>query len=242
MKLALLYSGAIRGLAETLQSNLEYFSRLSSDIDLYFSVWDHMGYVDKINSPDYIRLPRKLPEDTVVTEQVIKNLLPNFQGKVKIKVESFREDLSFELDNGFANNLAAQYYKVHDCFALVEQPEQYECLGRMRCDLLLDNKITKEDFQSRVEDNKLIFTSKIWFEHESKPGIKEINEMMWFGKPELVEKTCNIYKNVDKINHIIRSRKQTNINFGENVCYANLEAEGLADSLSFFDFDYKVIR
>ena len=48
MKLAICYSGAIRTLPETISNNLDFFSEF--DIDLYFSVWDHVGYSDRINS------------------------------------------------------------------------------------------------------------------------------------------------------------------------------------------------
>ena len=93
-----------------------------------------------------------------------------------------------------------------------------------------------------VNNNKIIFASKIWYDYVWQPGIKNINDMFWISNKELMRKACNIYQNTEKINSIISNRKQTMLNHGENICYMNLEAEGIIDNIMIHDFDYQILR
>lgn len=238
MKIALLYSGAIRNLAETIYNNISCFEQVASEIDLYFSVWDHVGYVNHLNAPDYIKGNRKINSDETVTEEMIKKIVGDRANIVKIKIQKYNDNnLNFSLINDLDNKgLKAQYYKIFDAFSLVE--ESYDLLVRMRCDILMD----KIPNLSNILNNRIGFFSRIWYNHYWQPGFRSINEMFWIAPPEIMKKACNIYNNSGKINDIILQKNQEDRNYGESICYMNLEAENISDSIEMLDIDYKVLR
>ena len=55
-----------------------------------------------------------------------------------------------------------------------------------------------------------------------------------------MKKACNVYNNVDKINKIILDK--TKKNFGENICYMNLEVENIVNNIITFNFNHNIIR
>ena len=238
-RVAILYSGSLRNLPETIDNNLAHFEGM--EIDLYFSIWDYIGYVDHLNAPDHFRAKRLLKGDEIITPDLIKRIVPPNINIKAIKIESYNPDnYKIELVNGSSPNLNAQYYKIWDCFSLLKEIE-YDLIVRLRCDILLNNKMDHSTLLKSLNDNKIIFASKIWFNHLRQGGY-DINEMVWISKLDLMRKACNIYNNADKINQIISSRNQTHKNYGENICCMNLEAEGIINNVSLFDFDYNVLR
>ena len=242
MKIAILYSGLIRTLAETISNNLDYFR--TTDIDLYFSIWDCVGYTNQINAPDNIMSKRVLDKDTVITERVIRDLVPiNINIKeVKIEKQGYTNH-SFNLVNGLdRSGLASQYYRVRDCYQLLDNQTDYDAIVKLRCDIVLRNQINLDYLFREVADNKIVFASKIWYDFTWKPSIAEINDMLWISNRSLMQKSCNIYNNTDKINSIISTKKYTHPNFGESICFMNLEAENMTDNIVTFDFDYQILR
>lgn len=242
MKIALLYSGSFRNLAETLEENIAYFK--GNEIHLYFSVWDHMGYVDHLNAPDYLLSNRLLRKDQKVSDSLIRSFVPEEAEVKAVKVEKYNADkYSLNLVNGANPNLAAQYYKIWDCFTLLEEEgETYDAVVRMRCDVLLKKKIRTKKIKELVDNNKIIFNTKIWYDHPKTKEARSINEMIWISNKDLMKKACNIYNNADKINEIIKKNEQKDLNYGESICYMNLEAEGITENVELFDFDYRVMR
>lgn len=240
MKIAILYSGSLRNLAETIDNNLVFFQGMK--IDLYFSVWDYIGYIDHLNAPDHFRAKRLLVSDQIVTPDLIRSLIPSNISIKAIKIEHYNpSDYQLDLINGSSPNLNAQYYKILDCFNLVENPQEYDFLVRLRCDILLNNKMEHSLIHQLVNDDKIIFNTKIWFNHPRQGGY-DINEMIWIAKAELMRKACHIYGNATKINQVISNRGQTHKNYGENICCLNLEAEDILNKVHLFDFDYHVLR
>jgi hypothetical protein len=241
MKTAILYSGTIRTLAETIVNNIECFNY--GEVDLYFSLWDYVGYSDRINSPDYLMSERKLDKNTIITKELIESIVPKNVNIKIIKVEQYNAN-SYNLDliNGMDNSgLHAQYYKIWDCFNLLDEKINYDLIVRCRCDIILNNKMDQKELMENVANNRIIFTSKIWYDHPWN-NHTEINEMMWISNKELMRKACNIYNNADKINSIIKSDNKTDKNYGESICYMNLAAEGITDNIMTFDFNYNVLR
>lgn len=238
MKIAILYSGVFRTLAETIKQNLKCFDYC--DIDLYFSLWDNVGYSNNINSPDFLFSKRTIHPDTIITEDLIKQIAPSHVNIKSIKIEKQNLDnYKFELINGLDHKqLSAQFYKVLDCYNLLDTTVHYDAIIRLRTDLFLNNKISKE----QLDLNKITFANKIWYNHPWNNTIEDINDMMWISNKELMQKACNIYNNVGKINEIIKNSNKTNKNFGESICYMNLKAEGIVDKISAFDFDYNILR
>lgn len=251
IKIAILYSGAIRTLAETINNNLDYFLSIGNvTIDLYFSIWDHIGYTDHINSPDYIRSNRILSSDTIVTEDLIRKLVPNLPNvNIKaIKIEKYHHGAyHMHVTNGINPNLCSQYYKIWDCWKLLrpDYDYDYDFVIRMRCDLLLNNNdgLLRCLRLLQIKNKHLIlFPNKIWYNYIKEPENTSINEMIWIAHPIFMKPACNIYNNSVLIDHIVVDRKQAHLNYGENICYMNLEVEKMADKIMLFDFDYRVLR
>lgn len=243
MKTAILYSGSIRTLASTIENNINYFQDYHNKSDLYFSVWDHVGYADKINSPDYINSNRVVLPSTIVNEDLIRRLVPKGINIKAIKIEKYiPENYQMALVNGIDNpNLSAQYYKMWDCFNLLDD-SHYDVYVRLRCDILLNNKINVDFLADLCSYERIVFSKKIWYDYIKEPNIQAMNEMIWISNKELMKKACNIYNNTDGINKIISARNQTQINYGESICYMNLEAENMLDNIELFDFNYNILR
>lgn len=263
MKIAILYSGYLRNFIETFKNNIEYLSNKDDEIHLYFSLWDQFGYADQINSPDFIKSKRilsnfdywnkevsiyLLEEIIYMTHELTRddNLIVSREDLEKITIKNIKietnntSNCKMDLVNGAKNGLASQFYKVRDCFDLIDNAENYDFLVRLRCDMLLNNKMN--NILDVVNDNKIIFSSKIWYDHEYQKGYRSINDMMWISNKENMKKACNIYNNVDKINKIIYQRNQSELNYGENVCFMNLEVENLVDNIYTHDFNYNILR
>jgi len=229
VKLALLYSGNIRTLPETIENNLNSFK--FANLDLYISTWDTISYSNKINSPDYVFSKRLV--DTNVSEHML-NKLASFK---KIKIEKYF-NANFDLNGGLDNSgLGAQYYKIFDALQLVENISEYDALIRLRCDFKINNIISKNLLSEYIESKNIIHTSKIWYNHEWDITKQCINEMFWIAPPCYIKQTCNIYKNIEKINKLT-----SDINYGEKICYLNLKAENLINQIKTYDFNYTILR
>lgn len=242
MKIAILYSGALRNLAETIDNNLSLFP--NCEIDLYFSTWEHMGYSERINSPDYIPGSRVIPAESAVSEGLIRSLVPKKCNIKNIKIEKYEPtDYRFDLKNGLDNEgLAAQYYKIKDCYDLLDSDIEYDLIVRLRCDVLFTRRMNVERMKEIVDAGRLIFTDKIWYNHSHNKTTASINEMFWIGKGKIMRKACSIYDNADKINEVIDDQKMVNANYGESICWMNLYAQSIEDEVEIFDFDYRVLR
>jgi hypothetical protein len=228
MKLAFLYSGNLRTLNETIENNINSFK--FAEIDCYISTWDKITYTDKINSPDHIFSNRLLSGD------VSYNLLNTLTYFKATNIEKYKE-INFNLNFGIDNSgLGNQYYKIYDVLKLVNNINDYDALVRLRCDFKINNVISKDLLSEYIENKNIIHTSKIWYNHEW-TGQKSINEMFWISPPCFINQTCGIINNVDKINKLTDS-----LNYGEKICYMNLEAENLIKYIKTYDFDYQILR
>ncbi len=237
MKIAILYSGHLRNYAEVIHNNIEYFR--GADIDLYFSLWDNIGYTDHLNDLDYINSNRIIDNDILITSKLIEKYTPKSVNIKSIKIEKYTP-YSLNLINGINNGLANQYYKIFDCFNLIN--DQYDFLIRLRCDVLLNNQIDIKELHRMILNNKIVFNTKVWYNHPKSDEITSINEMIWISNYKLMKKSCNIYNNEKKINEIITKRKIDWKNYGENITHMNLEAEKILDNIELFDFDYTILR
>lgn len=242
MKIAILYSGAIRTLAETIENNLKCFQY--ADIDLYFSIWDHVGYSDRINSPDHIFSKREIEKSTLITQDLVRSLVPSKINIKNIKIEKYEPiKYNFNLINSLDNSgLSAQYYKILDCFNLLDDNINYDAIIRSRCDIVLNNNIDQQYLEKMLHDDKIIFPSKIWYDHSWDTNKRALNEMFWIATKDLMKKTCNIYINSHKINKVITAHSSKELNYGEGINFMNLEAENLLKNISTFDFDYQILR
>lgn len=244
MKIAIMYSGSVRTLKETIINNINCFNYDGAKIDLYFSIWDHVGYSDRINSPDYILSNRIISNDFIVTKQFIESIVPSNVNIKKIEIEKHSSiNFNFDLINGIDNNgLSSQYYKILNCFKLLDDSIDYDFIVRLRCDILLQNKIQINNLLDLIKNNKIIFTEKIWYDYSFNAEKECINEMIWISNKDNMKKCCSIYENQEKINTILKTNKNKNVNFGEKITFMNLIAENLVSNIETFDFNYNVLR
>lgn len=244
-KIALLYSGCLRTLQEMLPRHCEYFLEHADSLDLYFSLWDHVGYVNHLNDEDFISAQRLTPPHSLITPELISSWVTQSNCQVVgSHIEKYHpNNCYFPLLNGLANdNLAAQYYKIEDCYKLVTNPFQYRALVRLRTDFWPRQPFSSSFLIQALDQKHAIFPHQIWRGFLKTPSITDLNESCWIAPPTIMDSLCQIYSNVEKINRIIVRRQQTGPNYGENICYLNVEAENLTNQLQYFDFDYKILR
>lgn len=245
MKIALLYSGHIRTLANTLLHNVEYFKTVApqAQIDLYFSVWDTVGYVDHLNDERHVYSDHKTPANCKdIRKEIINicNSLPVGVNLINIKIQAADDIAPKALPqlNIDALNLKYQYYKMQDCFELIEQPKDYNIIVRMRCDVLLRNPIPAEVLQNALRKNEIILNKYVWQVHSS-PVME--NEMFFMGNPTVMQKACKLPNNVHKINTLLRNGHIQP--FGESLFYGHLLSNNFVSTNStHFDFNYQVLR
>jgi hypothetical protein len=244
MRGALLYSGYIRTLPEVIENHIKCFSFVEH-LDLYFSLWDRPGYIDRINSPDFLTAHHKYQDDQIIDENILNECIEHYSNISirKIKIEPYiNNQYQMNLLNGCSNAVSSQFYKIYDCCTLLDPTIDYDFVARMRCDIRLENMIEQQKLIDCITNNHLLFTEKIWYNHSYKSGMSDINDMLWIGKKSLCKQACQVYKNVEKINNIIQQKEQIQINFGENLVYLNLVAEGIENHIELFDFDFRIIR
>src|SRR5258706_262852 len=98
------------------------------------------------------------------------------------------------LYSGFIRNLPEtilnnyQFYKILDCFNLFDVSIEYDAIIRLRCDILLNNKINKDYLLKEVENDKIIFNAKIWYDHPRTPEHTSINDMIWIANKKIMKK------------------------------------------------------
>src|SRR5205814_8227179 len=75
----------------------------------------------------------------------------------------------------------------------------------------------------RTPSRNTLFPYTTLFRSPKETHIRSINEMIWISNKDLMKRACNIYNNSNKINEIIINNNQKDANYGENICYMNLE-------------------
>lgn len=216
---AILYSGNLR----TYEHCVKNHARIFGECDVYFSVWDQWGYVDKINDPWHERLHGRRQDR--ITKSLIEKLTPDCFKIKQIVINSY-DDVQFGFELQKNNYLLYQYYKIFDCFSLLEK--QYNEIVRMRCDITIQG--------AEFKDGMLTCNSNIYYgKGRTKWGM---NEMIFGGNYEIMNRACRIIENAKDINDELPEK----LVVGECFFYKHLEREGLLDKIYYYDFNFRVKR
>lgn len=255
MRIALLYSGQLRTLAETIESNIAYFKQFDDDvqIDLFFSLSTKMGYVNTLNDERHVYGSRRMKDEYAglgMLDLIIDRVLCKKLKKAVLKKCAAIENtplMNFEIQHSCPHplmvdsdkkNLIYQYYKIWNCYKMMKNPEEYDLIVRMRCDVILQSPPPAVILQDCLELGRLMVNNFVWANHKSETMV---NEMFFMGSPAVMAKACNIFNNFKAINGLIENKVCQA--FGESIFYGSLLTDNLApDRLYKFDFDYKVIR
>jgi len=236
MKIALCYSGNFRTFNECFENHYSIFNHPEDEVDVYFSTWKQLEFVEKINDNWHRKSEMRLSHKEV-TEELINSII-NDRFKVKAIHISDITQTSFIPPAPYYHGLMCQYYQIDKCNQLLKyQKEQYDVIIRIRPDVII-NSFDRNILIDVAKNDFMYFNYMTWFNY---PFDKTcINEMIWIAKPELMDKCCRIYNNF----HNIHSGLQTCgvQTYGEKVCYENLKLEGITDRLKIFNFNYNVIR
>lgn len=229
MNFALLYSGNLRTFPLCVKNHAEVFG----PCDVYISTSDKWRYIDRINDPWHKRADNEYPpwngdgkrRTEEITPDLIESLLPK---GLKLKGLHImpNDKLVFSDMLRKDNHLLYQYWYLEDCFNLVDK--DYDFLVRIRPD------ITVQSFS--FSQTEITFSYYVWF--NKLYDHRTMNEMIWSAPPEMMEKTCQILKNIKQIDDNL----PLVMLYGESVFHEHLKIEGLLDKKIFHDYGWRVWR
>jgi len=226
MKVALLYSGNFRTFNECAINHLNFFDQLFDQIDVYFSTWDKLNYTPWLNDPIHFFVKDRIPNESIITEDIIKGYIPEKWTIKFIEIDSY-DQVDFSNYTEKEKQLLYQYYKIDKCFKLVPKTNDYDLLIRIRPDITLNNQPSKDFINEIKNTNSILFNSNVWYDYPHKNN--DINEMIWLCDYNMMEKTSKIFDNFDNIKNMLGD----NI-YGEAVCYYNLILENIKDNIRLF--------
>jgi hypothetical protein len=213
---ALCYSGNLRTFEHCVKNHLAVFG----ECDVYLSIWDTWGYVDRINDPWH--LLKEGRRSGIININTVKSLIPEGFNVKKIKIDSY-DKIIIPGEMRRNNYLLWQYYKILDCFGLVSG--SYDEIVRMRCDITLE--------RFNFVPGKLNCSSYVWY-NEKAEG--RMNEMIFAGDYDTMSKACSIINNIPVIQDILPDY----LLYGESIFGEHLKLENI--NVSFQDFGWRVLR
>jgi hypothetical protein len=229
MKIAICYSGNFRTFNDCIENHFKIFSKLSNSIDVYFSTWSSLKYSEGLNDSSHFFSEKRLDTNTEITEELIEKYIPDRWNLVKCKIDNYSDFEDF-------SNLECQYFKIKDCFYLIDPSSGYDVIIRMRTDVKLNNFMDSDLFFEEITKNNIIFNNYTWYEYQF--CNRDINEMFWFSNYEFSKKTVRILDNFN----FLKDKLIGNDFYGEKICYENLILEGIENKILLFNFNYNVIR
>lgn len=230
MKIALLLSGLTRS-AKLCYPNLEKHLLSKHDVDIYIHTWDVSN----------VSLDGTLSENDIQNEELVslfkpkKIIIENYFDKRDFLNEKY---LNYPKTEGTYDRSISMFYKIEECFNLVEG--DYDILIRSRMDLLLNEEI---DFSS-------IDLSKINVpEHQSTrhtfvenglaysipPDSWGLTDCFSIGNYENMNKYCHAFSNLDKL------CIEMGLNYHpEFITLKNLESQNV--QINRFELNYSLVR
>lgn len=229
MKVAICYSGNFRTFNECINNHAQNFNLLSDKIDVYFSTWSSIDYVDTLNDSIHLRRETNLKISSGIDESFIRKYIPKNWNLIKCKIDDYS-------NFNFSHNLEYQYFKIKDCFYLIDNPGDYDVIIRMRTDIKLNSFMPKDLFFSELKNNKIIINQYTWQNYSF--CHRDMNEMLWFSNSKIAEKMVKILDNFE----LLKNQLPTNEFYGERICYKSACLEKIENNFSIFNFNYNVIR
>lgn len=167
MKGAVLISGAYRNATEPIVNLLRWLrSQEGYEIDVYLHFWWHESYVGKRYRHDHLGIVEKDPTQEILERIHPKKWKMEEQCKVDLKGLPYRTEFG-----GSAVQRESLYFAVLSqmeslkrCWQLVENPNQYDFIMRLRGDLFVTDEsyrisLTKGD----LDENKVFIADGKFF-------------------------------------------------------------------------------
>ena len=175
LKIAICISGQLRGYREAFKS-WQKFGFNSHDIDIYASVWRNTGrrkiqksHLNRIFHERFEKVFRDYTSGK--SDQEIAYLLPSLYKYFDVDVPITERDIidtyspeKFEIieDSNFSDkdNKFKMHFMIERSFSLIDDPEKYDLLIRVRPDKSLDNfNIDWEDIYSTLDDKTILVSN-----------------------------------------------------------------------------------
>jgi len=195
MKVAILLTGHSRDYNKTFDSLKKNVLDVY-DCDIYFNTWD----VNQTSPDRGITRTFNIPEKAFDTQSLIEKYQPYLNRFPNISFLDRPDDV-FKVNERaiyhgsfWVERLRDQWWMINKGWKLIDNPDQYDVIFRMRFDLQLDHiQFKKAKFvvpKSEVEFHKI---GTHWSDH------------MAYGEPANMEKYCNMFHHIESLytNHNI---------------------------------------
>lgn len=238
MKISLSVSGHVRTLLYKFHENLHLIKNTLGDveIDVFYSFWDDYSRYYNINDPWHYEA-KSFSQPEITKNLINEYFLSNGASKVDGEIESVdvmnrvMEKSPFSL-----KHMSSQYYKKN---RVIENyySDDYDYYVYIRPDLKISNFPTREHIEKNLDKKSIDLCKYFWF--NGRFNGRECNEMIWCGSKNVFKQFTQIHLYEESIS------KQIDQHHGELVTgmhLKNLVNSGIIDTVTIFDFDYRVIR
>jgi hypothetical protein len=231
MRVALILPGLTRS-AKICYDSLNKYLLSHYDIDIYIHTWDVSN----------VSLDASVSEREIEIDELEELYKPK-----KLVVEKYFDKRPFLIDKyknypkleGTWERSMSMFYKVEQCFNLIEDANEYDCIIRCRMDLLLNEQLDLEKIDLSVinipseQPRQTICVDEYAYSipHDSY-GIIDVFSI---GNYESMKKYCNVYSNLDRL------CLEMGFNYHpELILKQNLDTQGT--NIKRFDLDYSLVR
>jgi hypothetical protein len=230
MRIALLLSGLTRS-ARLCFPNLQKYLLSKHDVDIYIHTWDVSN----------VSLNGETHENEIEKSELLKLFNPK-----KIVVENYfdkrdslnQKYLNYPKTEGTYDRSISMFYKIEECFNLVEG--EYDFIIRSRMDLLLNEEINFSSLDEtsinipRYQTTRHTFI-KDGLGYSIPPDSWGITDCFSIGSYEIMSKYSNSFSNLDKL------CIEMGLNYHpEYITLKNLEIQNV--SIHRFDLNYSLVR
>lgn len=230
MRIALLLSGLTRS-ARLCFPNLQKYLLSKHDVDIYIHTWDVSN----------VSLNGETHEN-----EIEKSELLNLFNPKKIVVENYfdkrdslnQKYLNYPKTEGTYDRSISMFYKIEECFNLVEG--EYDFIIRSRMDLLLNEEINFSSLDETSINIPRYQTTRHTFIEDGlgysiPPDSWGITDCFSIGSYEIMSKYSNTFSNLDKL------CIEMGLNYHpEYITLKNLEIQNV--SIHRFDLNYSLVR
>ena len=231
MKVALLLPGLTRS-AKICYDSLNRFLLSHYDVDVYIHTWDFSNFsLDSNNAEREIEISEI--ESLYKPKKIV---VENYYDKRDSFIEKY---LNYNKPQGTHERSISMFYKVEQCFNLIENANEYECIIRCRMDLLLNEQLDLEKIDLSAinipseQPRQTICVDEYYYSipHESYGIIDTFS----IGNYESMKKYCNVYSNLDRLCLEMGFKYHP-----EFILKQNLDTQ--LSNIKRFDLDYSLVR
>lgn len=162
IKVAVCVSGQLRGARSAKLTWDRYFQEC--EVHYYVHTWEN-NTVSLKRESSYNRIYPKSLKDSLISisnkdsdlaNYIYSSLIPSFCVDEDTIISIYGRDVNFsiEKDNSSFSNSEKMYYKIYSCYKLIEKPDDYDIIVRIRPDLALEYQIGAGEFFNSLLKNE----------------------------------------------------------------------------------------